>query len=142
MNSPQILILPGFSPFIYEQVPSSKFRPNDTNQLKIWKSGSIANGIYMGVAPSIVLITTEYLRGITAFEFDPIQQTAKTYANSSLNLLFCSPVANVVFASVYILVSCSVMFTIYGNISECSRKASMVPENENEEIDCEVYEKE
>ena len=133
ITSPQLLILPGFSPFIYEQVPSPNFRSNETTQLKIWRLGSIANGIYMGVAPSIALITSEYLRGITEFEFDPTQQTAKTYANSSLNLLFSTPIANVVFASVYILVSGLVMFTIYGDISVCCCKTSMKEEQDNKE---------
>ena len=132
MNSPQVFILPGFSPFIYEQATSSKIESNSTNQLQIWRSGSIANGVYIGLVPSIALITSEYLRDITTFEFDPTQQTAKTYANSSLNLLFCSSVANVVFASTYILVSGLVMITIYGQVNVLSCKTSLRTDQENE----------
>ena len=88
-NNPELFILSGFSPFIFEKVNTLKIKQHQlwsTNQLQIWRSGTILNGIYIGIVPAFALMISEYTRGITAIDLTPNHEIETKYASVSLNI--------------------------------------------------------
>lgn len=122
-NNPQLFILPGFSPFLFEKVNILETKLNQiwsTNQLQIWRSGSILNAMYIGIVPSISLVISEYARGITAIDFSADQVTETKYASASLNLLLNSSYANAIFGLVFVITSLIVMLMFFGKARDCA----------------------
>ena len=142
-KNPELFILSGFSPFIFEKINTSKIKVHQlwsTNQLQIWRYGTILNAIYIGIVPSIALLISECARGITAIDLTPNQVTETRYASASLNLLLNSSKANVLFTIVFVLLSLLVMHKFFGKASACASviahnyKNSSKKENETPEM--------
>ena len=62
LQYPQFLISPCFTPFLFEGYVSSNQKRKC--QLKIWKRGTIFNAIYIGCIPQMVLLITDYYKGL------------------------------------------------------------------------------
>ena len=88
---PQILIACCFAPFILEGSKENKM-------ITIWKFGSVLNAIYIGCLPQIVLIMTDFYRGIIYWDFiGPIILSPEhIYENN--DALFKSNYGNSIFA--------------------------------------------
>ena len=132
VDTPQLLILSGFSPIMFERSSSSKINRKGNNQLQIWRCGSIINGIYICIVPLMALIISEHTRGITELDLNPIQEIETKYSSASFNLLLNSGKANVIFASVFGLLSGQIIFALFSKRFECS---SETPSNsQNNEV--------
>ena len=131
---PPILVIPGFSPFMFEGEKNFKVKQDGEPEIRIWKLGSILNCIYIGIVPSITLVISDCLRGVVYKDFTPSHDIDK-YSNSSFNLLFSFSLANTVFVIVYLLVSIPIMINIFGKINEVSRSKDFECKLENETKD-------
>ena len=116
---PQILILSGFSPYIFEK--SENDGENNNNKLQVWRFGSIVNSIYIGIVPPIALIISEYARGITSLDLTPIHAIEDKYASSSLNLLLDSSLSNVIFCIAFVVLAVLVILCMF---CECPTKVT------------------
>ena len=96
---PQLLIVPGFTPFMFEKAQTLDPPEDASDKLQIWKVGSIFNSVYIGIVPPISIIISEYARGITKLNLAQESGELQKFTSSSLNLFFNSSIANTVFAS-------------------------------------------
>ena len=64
---PQYIIMPGFSPIMFERTNSKS--SSKRIELRIWKLGTILNGLFIGVVPQLILIFSDILRGVTDWNF-------------------------------------------------------------------------
>ena len=124
---PQLFILSGFSPFIFEGKAITDLSSNNEIPVQMSTSASVLNGIYIGIIPSIALLMTEMFRGVVSFEwvgskeFIQISETRAVYdvyAKASLNLLFSSFLANTIFAVSFIVLYIFLMLYFFG----CNRQ--------------------
>ena len=129
MDTPQILILSGFSPVMFERSSLSKIHQSGNNKLQIWRYGSVINGIYICIVPLVALIISEHTRGITELDLNPIQEIETKYSSASFNLLLNSGKANVIFASVFGLLSGLIVFALFSKRFECSRETPSSSKN-------------
>ena len=90
---------------------------------------SIMNAIYICIVPLIALIISEHARGITELDLNPIQEIETKYSSASFNLLLNSGKANVIFASVFGLLSGLIIFALFCKRFECSRETSLSSQN-------------
>ena len=58
---PQILLSSCFTPFMFEGAPQ--------NSIRIWKTGSFLNAFFIGCLPQVVLLVTDFYRGVVNWDF-------------------------------------------------------------------------
>jgi hypothetical protein len=115
---PQFIIGPMFSPIMFEGIPPNS-NQNCKHPLRIWKLGSIINSLFIGCLPSIILLVSEHVRGVSFWDFD-----YKYQENTSL---FKSSYGNTIFASLtltFFLFLTLIVFlnnTIFNCSSTCSK---------------------
>ena len=61
---PQILVACCFTPFMFEGSDV-----NNKYKLRIWKWGTVMNGLFIGCLPEIILLAMNFYRGITEWDF-------------------------------------------------------------------------
>ena len=139
-KNPQILVLSGFSPFMFEKIQRSGCRKMQNKQcgLQVWTIGSIANAVYIGIAPAVCLIIAEFLRGVTSFDLSPEFGDWNRYASSSLNLLFNTSKANVWFCFIFVLLAGPLMLYIFSDdsfkISNMCKKIKKMTRRKDQKI--------
>ena len=134
---PQLFILSGFSPFIFEGKAITDQSSKDETPIQISISASILNGVYIGIIPCIALLISESARGIVSFV--SLGSTVyDVYASASLNLLFGSFIANTILAVSFIALCIILMLYIFDLIGicvdniKCAKEESEKIENEFE----------
>ena len=141
---PQLLILSGFSPFIFEGKAITELSSKDETPIQISISASILNGVYIGIIPCIALLISESARGIVSLK--SLRSTVyDVYASASLNLLFGSFMANSILAVSFIFVCIILLLYIFGFIGICVDNIKCAKEESEENIEnikCEKEESE
>ena len=108
LKHPQILLAPGFTPFMYEGTKNVTKEDENTIEVKIWKTGSILNAIYTGCIPQIGLIAAEYARGVVNWDFIKNKEVPHTYTNAVMKYRY----GNLAFA-IITLVSCLILVALF-----------------------------
>ena len=104
---PQILIASCFTPFMFEHV-----QLNGTYSIRIWKLGTILNAFFIGFLPQIVLLITNFQRGIVDWDFISIALSDEgMYENN--NALFKSRYGTTWFAVISCLVFATLNFLFF-----------------------------
>ena len=89
---PQILVACCFTPFMFEGCDVNK-----KYKLRIWKTGTVMNGLFMGCLPQTVLLAMNFYRGITEWDFlGGVLRGDHIYENN--DALIKSPYGNSLFA--------------------------------------------
>ena len=111
LKHPQILIASCFTPFVFEGCTK-----DNQISIKIWKVGTILNGIFIGCLPQIILLIMDFYRGIVYWEFLGLELSheLKFEGNDSL---FKNEYGNPLFAIISF-----VLFIIIVNVSFFSDK--------------------
>ena len=109
---PQILLVPGFSPFMYEWVEDLTERGKETTRIRIWKKGSIINAIYTGIIPMVGLIISENARGAVHWNFEKTVEVPHKYTNIVIKTAY----GNMIFAITGLVVSSILIALIIGRL--------------------------
>ena len=95
MKYPQFIISPCFTPFLFEGYETN--HQDGRYKLKIWKSGTIINAIYIGCIPQCILCITDYYKGIHNWKFDATDKENGVFESN--DALFKSNYGNTIFAT-------------------------------------------
>ena len=77
IHYPQFIFTPAYSPFMYEGVRTD----DDSNNyiIRVWKTGSILNAMFIGMLPSVSLMIIDCMRGVTNWDFLKTNVSDSTY---------------------------------------------------------------
>ena len=104
---PQILLASCFTPFMFESC-----KINGASTIRIWKLGTILNAFYIGCVPQIVLLVTDFQRGIIHWDFLSLAlEPEKIYENN--DALLKSPYGNIMFAIISCIIFTSLIFLFF-----------------------------
>ena len=104
---PQYIIMPAFSPITFEGTSSKS--STKTLELRIWKLGTFLNGLFIGVLPQIILISSDIIRGVTEWNFlesnlkEGIVQNSDTIMKHRFGNIIFSVISIFVFSIIFIL---------------------------------------
>ena len=91
---PQFLLCPMFCPLVFE---GNTDQNNENNPpLRLWKSGSILNSIFMGCLPQASLILLDYYKGVPSWDFNAVQDNG--WALQENNALLKYSMGNTIFS--------------------------------------------
>jgi hypothetical protein len=105
---PQFLIFSAFSPFMFEGVKTTSSKGNF--HIRIWKLGSVLNGIFIGILPHTLLIVSDIKRGILKWNFHESNHSRFIFQNN--DTLFKHQYGNITFATAMIVVS-SILLLVF-----------------------------
>ena len=97
---PQFILSPMFSPFMYEGCQENDQGPSRGNRIRVWMLGSILNSFFIGVLPHLVLIFSDFARGVTSWEFK--KSDIANHKVSQTDALIKHPYGNLIFSLISI----------------------------------------
>jgi hypothetical protein len=109
--SPQIIVLSAFSPFMFEGVKMTS--SNSNFGIRIWKLGSVLNGIFIGILPHVILTISDIKRGIINWNFH--ESIASKYIFQNNDALLKHQYGNITFATTMICLSSFLILVFFGS---------------------------
>ena len=85
---PQLLLIPGFTPFIYEAKIKEAEEDERIMTVKVWKKGTMINAMYSFFIAPIALITSDCIRGSVSLDNTPNETVPYRYTNSVIKHQF------------------------------------------------------
>ena len=115
---PQFILTPAYSPFMYEGTRTNNAKNEYT--IRVWKTGSILNAIFIGIFPPILLIFLDVQRGVTKWKFVTTDTKNSIFTFTDAILKFEN--GNLIFSIVSLFVSLLMILLFFFNDKLFSKK--------------------
>lgn len=85
---PQLMLIPGFAPFMYEADIEEAEEDKRYSTVKVWKKGTIINAMYSFFIAPLALIISDCARGSVSWDNTPSATVPHRYTNSIIKHQF------------------------------------------------------
>lgn len=84
LNFPHLLLIPGFTPFMYEGTEDVDNKGAKATRLRIWKQGTFVNAVYLCFIAPMLLLTAEFIRGTVSWDPTTSKDVPFKYTNNMI----------------------------------------------------------
>ena len=146
---PQFLIGCGFSPIMYEGYEVEKRKNSETTYgFRIWKVGTIVNAVFLGCIPQLILLFTDYYKGVPSWAFSDKtlreQEDEQDYEGN--DALFKNNLGNTLFSSItlvlFLILNLSFFYWVFYCLNYLDPSHTFIPSGSMQENPEEKNEKE